>query len=147
MKRSLVKDLVIVGVLSVLSGVAGAEVVPAKADQQGVTYRSPSGTTLRLILDHTNVGPQVSMGELNFAPNTDSGEHAHGSTEIFYVLEGELEHVVNGKSQFLRPGMAGYVNPPDKVIHKTGPAGARAIVVWVPGDEAGKIVTRWTKEP
>jgi quercetin dioxygenase-like cupin family protein len=147
MKRSLVTNLVMLGSFSMLGGLAGAETVLTKSDQQGVTYRSPSGTTLRLILDHANVGPHVSMGELNFAPNTNSGEHAHGSTEIFYVLEGELEHVVNGKSQFLRPGMAGYVNPPDKVIHKTGAAGARAIVVWVPGDEAGKIVSRWTKEP
>ncbi|HEY7235008.1 MAG TPA: cupin domain-containing protein [Gemmatimonadaceae bacterium] len=77
----------------------------------------------------------------------DSGEHAHGAIEMFYVISGELEHVVNGKSQFLKPGMAGYVRPPDKIRHKTGPAGAKVVVIWVPGDEAKKIVARWTKEP
>ena len=119
----------------------------AQSDKQGVTYRAPSGATLRLILDSGNVGPEVSVGELTFPPNGDSGEHTHGSIEIFYLLSGELEHVVNGKSQILTPGMVGYVKPPDKIRHKTGPAGAKVVVMWVPGAEAGKIVARWTKEP
>lgn len=119
----------------------------AQSDKQGVTYRAPSGATLRLILDSANVGPEVSLGELTFPPNGDSGEHTHGSIEIFYVLSGELEHVVNGKSQILTPGMVGYVKPPDKIRHKTGPAGAKVVVMWVPGAEAGKIIARWTKEP
>jgi quercetin dioxygenase-like cupin family protein len=109
------------------------------------TYRSPSGTTLRILLDDSNVGPEVTMGEITFAPNQDSGDHQHGAKEIFYVLSGELEHVVNGRSEILKAGMAGYVNPPDKVRHKTGPAGAKAIVVWVPGDEGKKIAARWKK--
>lgn len=119
----------------------------AQSKPQGVTYRAPSGATLRLILDSANVGPDISLGELTFPPNGDSGEHAHGAIEIFYVLSGELEHVVNGKSQILTPGMVGYVKPPDKIRHKTGPAGAKVVVMWVPGAEAGKIVARWAKEP
>jgi hypothetical protein len=43
--------------------------------------------------------------------------------------------------------MVGYVKPPDKVRHKTGAAGATAVVVWAPAEEAGRIVSRWTKEP
>ena len=58
---------------------------------------------------------------------------------MFYVLSGELEHIVNGKSEILTAGMTGYVKPPDKIRHKTGPAGAKVVVIWVPGDEAGKI--------
>ena len=87
------------------------------------------------------------MGELTFPPNADSGDHKHGAIEMFYVLSGELEHVVNGKSQILTPGMAGYVRPRDTIRHKTGPAGAKVVVIWVPGDEAKKIAARWTKEP
>src|SRR3954464_3290239 len=124
--------------------------VPALAQSdkaQGTTYRSPSGTTLRLILDDSNVGPEVTVGEMVFPPNSDSGDHAHGAVEMFYVISGELDHVVNGKSQILTPGMAGYVKPPDKVRHKTGPAGAKVVVMWVPGIEGNKIVSRWTKEP
>lgn len=119
----------------------------AQSDKRGATYRSPGGTTLRLMLDDTNVGPEVTVGEMTFPPNIDSGEHAHGAIEMFYVLSGELEHVVNGRSQILKPGMAGFVKPPDRIRHKTGPAGAKVVVIWVPGDEARKIVARWTKEP
>ena len=43
--------------------------------------------------------------------------------------------------------MSGFVKPPDKVRHKTGPAGAKVVVVWVPGDEGSKIAARWKKEP
>jgi quercetin dioxygenase-like cupin family protein len=124
-----------------------SSVAAAQPDKQGTTYRSPSGATLRLILDDTNVGAEASVGELTFPPNSDSGEHSHGSIEMFYVLSGELEHVVNGKSQILKPGMAGFVRPPDKIRHKTGPAGARVVVIWVPGEEAKKITARWQREP
>jgi len=119
----------------------------AQAEKQGTTYRSPGGTTLKLMLDESNVGPEVTVGEMTFPPNVDSGDHTHGAIEMFYVLSGELEHVVNGKSQILKPGMVGYVKPPDKIRHKTGPAGAKVVVIWVPGDEGKKIAARWTKEP
>jgi quercetin dioxygenase-like cupin family protein len=114
---------------------------------QGVTYRSPSGVTLRLMLDETNLGSEVSLGEMTFPPNQDSGEHSHGAIEIFYVVSGEFEHVVNGVSQILKPGMSGFVKPPDKVRHKTGPAGAKVVVVWVPGEEGRRVASRWTREP
>jgi quercetin dioxygenase-like cupin family protein len=140
----MIRHILAIGALLALSVATGAG---AQSDKQGVTYRAPSGATLRLILDSANVGPEVSLGELTFPPNGDSGEHTHGSIEIFYVLSGELEHVVNGKSQMLTPGMVGYVKPPDKIRHKTGPSGAKVVVMWVPGAEAGKIIARWTKEP
>lgn len=114
---------------------------------QGSTYRAPSGTTLKLMLDDTNVGPEVTVGEMVFPPNQDSGDHQHGAIEMFYVVSGELDHVVNGVSHLLKPGMTGYVKPPDKVRHKTGPAGATVVVIWVPGEEGKKIAARWTKEP
>src|SRR5215216_260624 len=121
--------------------------VAAQSGKTGETYRSTGGSTLRLFLDDTNVGPEVSIGELTFPPNVDSGDHAHGAIEMFYVLSGQLEHIVNGKSYILGPGMTGYVRTTDKVRHKTGAAGAKVVVVWVPGDEAKKIAARWTKEP
>lgn len=134
----------------VSAGLLLASVAPlgAQSDKaQGTTYRSPGGTTLRLMLDESNVGPEVTVGEITFPPNQDSGDHQHGAIELFYIVSGELEHIVNGKSELLKPGMAGYVKPPDKVRHKTGPAGAKAVVIWVPGDEGKKIAARWTKEP
>jgi quercetin dioxygenase-like cupin family protein len=129
----------------VLSVVAGGHAQANKP--QGTTYRAPIGTTLRLMLDESNVGPEVTLGELTFPPNQDSGDHQHGAIEMFYVVTGELEHVVNGQSQILKPGMAGYVKPPDKVRHKTGAAGAKVVVVWVPGAEGKRVASRWTREP
>ena len=70
---------------------------------QGVMYPSPTGTTLRLMLDESNVGPEVTLGEIVFPPDRDSGDHKHGAAEMLYVVSGELDHVVNGKSQILRP--------------------------------------------
>lgn len=113
----------------------------------GTTYRSPSGSTLRLMIDDTNLGAEVSVGEITFPPNSDSGDHQHGAIEILYVVSGELEHSVNGKTEILKPGMTGFVRPPDKIRHKTGPAGAKVVVIWVPGEEAKKITARWKKEP
>jgi quercetin dioxygenase-like cupin family protein len=135
----------------VLAGIFALCVVTRGAAQseklQGVTYRSPGGTTLRLMLDESNVGSEVTLGEMVFPPGTDSGDHKHGAIEMFYVVSGELEHVVNGRSQILKPGMSGFVKPPDSVRHKTGPAGAKVVVVWVPGEEGKKIAARWTREP
>jgi quercetin dioxygenase-like cupin family protein len=139
------KTILIAGAAVVLCLFIGAAAQSEKAP--GGTYRSQSGTVLRLLLDDSNVGPEVSVGEITFPPNLDSGDHKHGAIEMFYVVSGELEHVVNGQSQILKPGMAGYVKPPDTVRHKTGAAGAKAVVIWVPGEEAKKIAARWTREP
>jgi hypothetical protein len=53
---------------------------PAAAQEklQGKTYRAPGGTTLRLMLDENNVGGEVTLGEMVFPANSDSGDHKHG---------------------------------------------------------------------
>ena len=96
---------------------------------RGEVYQSASGTQLRILTDRAMIGgAELDLAEITFAPNTDSGDHMHGATETFYVLEGELEHIVNGTSVKLTVGMVGTVRPPDKVRHKTGPKGARALL-------------------
>lgn len=113
------------------------------------SFVSPRGTRLRLLLDQSNLGgAEVEVGEITFPASSDSGDHVHGTTEIFYVLSGELEHIVNGRSELLGPGMIGFVRPPDKVRHKVGTGGpARALVIWAPGGEAARITATWRKEP
>ncbi len=124
-----------------------AATVRAQSGRPEGTYRSPDGVTLRMIVGDSTVGPEVSMGELTFPPNIDSGVHAHGSIEILYVLSGELEHTVNGVTEVLKPGMTGFVRPPGQIRHKTGAAGAKVLVVWVPGNESQKLTSRWKREP
>ncbi|MDA1082613.1 MAG: cupin domain-containing protein [Gemmatimonadetes bacterium] len=110
-------------------------------------FTSPGGLKLKLLFGDAGIGPEVSLGELTFPPNMDSGDHAHGSTEVLYVLSGELEHTVDGMMTVLKPGMAGFVRPPAKIRHKTGPAGAKVLVVWAPAEEAARIAARWKREP
>ncbi len=130
-----------------LSGAAFAADAPPKPATLGKSYMSPGGVILRPLTDPAMYGgTEVDVGELTFPANSDSGDHVHGAIETFYVLEGELEHVVNGKSVFLKPGMVGTVRPPDQVRHKTGTAGAKAIVVWAPGGEMARIAARWKEQ-
>lgn len=115
---------------------------------EGHVYQSPtSGTTIRMLLDESNLGgTEIEIGEITFAPGTNSGSHPHGSTEIFYVLSGELEHVVNGESHLLGPGMLGFVRPPDEVNHVVpGDEPVKALVIWAPGGEAGRILQSWNR--
>ena len=152
MTRTIVYAAVIIASVATTGSPRGLQAAaaagqPPAAKPQGTTYRAPGGTTLRLMIDERNVGPEVTLGEMVFPANSDSGDHKHGATEIFYVVTGELEHVVNGKSEILKPGMSGFVKPPDSVRHKTGPGGAKVVVVWVPGDEGKKIAARWKQEP
>jgi dihydroorotase/N-acyl-D-amino-acid deacylase len=127
---------------------AAAAPVPAPQAPTGASFVSPTGTRLRMLLGtDTFGGTEMEIGEITFAVNSDSGDHAHGAVETFYILEGELEHIVDGKSIKLGPGMVGTVRPPAQVRHKTGPAGARALVIWNPGGEAGRIGSRWKREP
>ena len=78
-----------------------ATTASAQAVKTGPVYKSPGGATLKLILGDSTIGPEVSVGELTFPPNQDSGDHVHGAIEILYVLSGELEHTVNGVTEKL----------------------------------------------
>jgi quercetin dioxygenase-like cupin family protein len=134
----------------VLAGAAfGSGWALAQVVEKSTSWVSSGGTRLRMLVDKGNLGgEEVELGEITFAASSDSGDHAHASTEIFYVLEGELEHIVNGKSYRLTAGMVGYVRPPDRVRHKVGPGGAKALVIWAPGGEGGRITAgNWSREP
>jgi hypothetical protein len=63
------------------------------------------------------------------------------------MLDGELEHVVNGESEILEPGMLGHVTPPNLVNHITDPNGSstRAVVIWSPSGGVARIASRWNR--
>ena len=140
--------MLLVAALCIAAATPDPTPLAAQSARTGPVYTAPSGATLKLIVrDSTIGGPEVAVGELTFPPNLDSGDHVHGAIEILYVLSGELEHSVNGVTEKLTAGMTGYVRPPGKIRHKTGAAGAKVLVIWVPGDEANRIIARWKKEP
>lgn len=119
------------------------------AVSSGAVFESPGGTRLEVLLDAASLGNNdVEVGEITFPVGADSGMHPHGSTEVFYVLEGVLEHTVNGSATELGPGMVGFVRPPDQVRHRVvGDTPVRAIVIWAPGGEAARVTGDWQRVP
>lgn len=123
----------------------------ATVSAQGVekkTFTSPTGTQLKVLVDAASLGgSEVEVGELTLKPNSDSGDHQHGVTETFYLLEGELEQVVNGKPIKLSPGMVVSIRAGDHVVHRAGPNGAKVLVIWAPGGEIARVTGRWKPQP
>ena len=109
-----------------------------------------SGTSIKMLLEASNLGSgEVEVAEIIFpAGGNPAGGHRHGATEIFYVVEGVLGHVVNGEEHRLEPGMVGVVKPGDEVMHRVLSAEpVKAVVLWVPGGESDRIAPRdrWTR--
>ncbi|MBM4185178.1 MAG: cupin domain-containing protein [Gemmatimonadetes bacterium] len=122
----------------------------ARAQQPGGYARSStgvreitlgSGTIIKMLLDASNLGSdEIEVGEITFAAvSSPTAGHRHGATEIFYVIEGVLGHVVNGVEHRLEPGMVGVVKPSDEVMHRVLVAPVRAVVIWVPGGEGNRV--------
>jgi quercetin dioxygenase-like cupin family protein len=106
-----------------------------------------SGTVIKMLLDASNLGTdEIEVGEITFPTvSSPTAGHRHGATEIFYVIEGVLGHVVNGVEHRLEPGMVGVVKPADEVMHRVLVAPVRAVVIWVPGGEGNRVqpAERW----
>jgi quercetin dioxygenase-like cupin family protein len=133
--------VVIMFALAYLAGTTAQERPPAAG---GKVFTSPGGTELRVLVDAASLGgTEVEVAELTFAPNSDSGDHRHAVTETFYVLEGELEQVINGKPVKLGKGMVASIRSTDDVRHKSGPSGAKVLVVWAPGGEIARVTAKW----
>ncbi len=110
-------------------------------------FVSPTGVKMTIVLDDTDLrGNETEIVELTFPPNSDSGDHRHAVTETFYLLEGELDQVVNGTAVKLTPGKVVSVRSTDQVRHKSGPNGAKVLVVWAPGGEIARVTARWKAE-
>lgn len=137
---------VIAGAALALVYVAGTITVQGQSATPKV-FTSPGGTVMRVLVDAASLGgSEVEIAELTFAANTDSGDHRHAVTETFYVLEGDLEQVINGKPVKLGPGMVASIRATDTVRHKTGPNGAKVLVVWAPGGEIARVTARWKSQ-
>jgi len=148
--RTIVGGLVLLVVAGV-SYAAGVRAQPAAAVVQesleGQLYEAASGLTLEILFDGRHRQADVDVAEITFPPGTRSGDHRHDPTEIFYVLEGRLGHVVDGESRVLEPGTLGFVEPPAAVNHITDADGGatRAVVIWSPAGEAARLASNWRR--
>lgn len=139
----IIKSVVAGTVLALTAAGALAQVKYVKASNGTRLLGIPSGVEIRMLVEKSNLGSgEVEIGEITFpaGAGTEARDHRHGSIEIFYVMEGVLEHIVNGESHLLEPGMAGIVRPEDTVAHRVrGDEPVRALVVWAPGGEADRL--------
>lgn len=122
-----------------------------KATRGTRILESQSGSfSIKMLVEEANLGGrEVEIGEATFAAHSNpSRGHLHGTVEIFYVLSGTLVHVVNGKPYTLTPGMVGIVRPGDDVAHQVpGDEDVKALVIWAPGGEAGRIAPGVIQRP
>lgn len=101
--------------------------------------------TVKILADKSNLGgTEIEIGEIFFPAGTQGSNHTHDTAEMFYVLEGELEHIVNEESYLLVPGMLGIVRAGDQVIHRVRSATpVKALVIWVPGGESERLISEF----
>jgi len=136
--------------------------VPSRAAAQDSTqYRrssagtrwleSDAGLSIKVLVESAVLGgSNVEIAEATFLAGMGAGpaSHRHGSTEIIYVVAGELDHVVNGESHRLTPGMVGIVKPADTVIHRVvGQAPVKVLLIWAPGGEVERLARVLRQRP
>jgi quercetin dioxygenase-like cupin family protein len=136
----------------VFAVLAFAAVAPAEGQGAASYAKSTSGvrdfklgaTSVKVLIDSATLGGgEMEMAHLTFAPGQTPRNHAHGRVEVLYVLSGDLDHVVNGVSHVLKPGMAGIVRPGDQVMHRVpGADSVKVLVIWAPGGEIARIAPR-----
>jgi mannose-6-phosphate isomerase-like protein (cupin superfamily) len=154
---------IVVGiVLGTAVAVGGSASAPGPAQRAGQSeyQRATRGTrvlegqngfAIKVLVEQSNLGGrEVEIGEITFPVGSGAGGngHVHGTVEIFYVLSGELDHIVNGESHILTPGMVGMVRTGDRVVHRVvGDVPVRALVIWAPGGEVERIAGSLRERP
>jgi len=140
-----------VAVVPGASGQAEVEYERASSGTRWLEPSAPGGPLLKVLVEPSILGgTEVSLAEIEFAPTGDGTPpaHVHGSVEVFYVLSGILDHVVNGESHLLGPGMVGIVRPGDRVSHGVrSHEPVRALVIWAPGVEVERIAPLFRERP
>jgi quercetin dioxygenase-like cupin family protein len=116
-------------------------------ETKGTRILEAPGVAIKILVEAANYGSgEVEVAELTLS--SSSAEHKHGSAEIIYVLEGVLEHIVNGETHRIEPGMVGIVKPGDTVVHRVVPPGpVKALLVWAPGGEAERLAKLFKTRP
>jgi quercetin dioxygenase-like cupin family protein len=116
---------------------------------RGTRWLEGPGVAIKVLVEASNFGgSEVEVAEIVLQPGGSAATHRHGSHELIYVLEGALDHVVNGETHRLEPGMVGVVKQGDAVAHKVASTGpVKAVLVWAPGGEADRLAKMFKARP
>lgn len=136
---------------AVSDGVAQDSAPYSRSSSGTRILESASGAQLRILVEGPVLGAKdVEIAEATLPAGLGAGPatHRHGSTEIIYVISGELDHVVNGEAHRLTPGMIGIVKPADTVIHRVvGQAPVKVLLIWAPGGEVERLAQTFKQRP
>jgi quercetin dioxygenase-like cupin family protein len=107
----------------------------------GTRWLEAPGIAIKVLVEAASFGSsEVEVAELRLDPGSSGADHRHGSHEIIVMLEGAMDHMVNGETHRLEPGMVGIVRQGDTVAHRVvSETPVRAILVWAPGGEAERL--------
>ncbi len=135
-----------------LPGVATAQDRGYQAATEGTrVLEGRNGFSIKMLVEQSNLGGgEVEIGEITFPVGAGQSRngHAHTRVEIFYILEGELDHIVNDESHLLTPGMVGIVRAGDRVVHRVvSDSPVKALVIWAPGGEIERIAPNLQERP
>ena len=142
-----------IGLAVVTAGevVAQADVEYDPASEGTRWFVGQNGFSIKMLVEASNLGAgEVEVGEITFpvGSGAQGGGHVHGRVEIFYILSGTFDHVVNGEAHRLTPGMVGIVRSGDEVVHRViGDEPVRALVIWAPGGEAERVARSFEVRP
>lgn len=116
---------------------------------QATTYIDPvTRSEITVLIDqHLGGTTDLTIARLIIPPGVEVPDHVHQSTEIFYVLSGELEQTSEGTVKKLTSGMACVVPAHTPTRHKvTSQEPVHALVIWAPGGEERRITADWHKK-
>lgn len=147
------RALLVVAALAFASAQAGAQDSTAYRRSSSGTrlLENDAGTSIKVLVEASVIGAtgvEIAEATLPVGGGAGPASHRHGSTEIIYVISGELDHVVNGETHRLAPGMIGIVKPDDTVIHRVvGQTPVKVLLIWAPGGEVERLAARFRQRP
>lgn len=77
---------------------------------------------------------------VRYSPNAEGGEHYHNSESFIYIMEGECEIRINGRSEHVGKGTMIYLDPGDRHYMKnTGSKDMVMLEAFAPQKDAASI--------
>jgi quercetin dioxygenase-like cupin family protein len=119
---------------------AGLAITALAAGSAALAQNLPTAVTQtqglkRIPLQKFDVPPgerEVVVAVVEIAANSDVARHTHPGPETNYILEGELTLNVEGQPpKMLKPGDSAYVPAGTPHAARTGPNGAKLLVVYI----------------
>ncbi len=143
----------------ILMGLLGCNVISAHAHSEvplgsNTARQASSGgpDNLRLLLTSASLGSDgLEIAVLNL-PGGDGktcadkqcSSHQHPVDEVFYVLSGRLEHIVDGESLTVEPGMLAIATRNQSVIHNVlSEDPLVALIIWMATGEFDRLVEHY----